>query len=160
MKIIRDDISKLKRLDKQYDKLAESGGSDSNAKKDKIGQRITDLRSTIMSEFDRRKTGINEQRESFLDNHEDAEDSKKITKWDDRLEHINSRMADVDEGLDPALTTNPAEDAEEGDSSSDRLSRLESKLESAESDSAKERIQKRIDRLNNRESGNSESEDD
>lgn len=109
MKIVRDEINKIKYLDKRYDKLADS---DNTEKKNKLGDKISKLRNTVVEEFDRRKDKFADKESSFLDedneleNVDETEDSKKAedtNKWDKKSQKLDDRLAELDALLDPSL---------------------------------------------------------
>ncbi len=100
MKIISDDISQLTKLDKKYDKLTAAADAED---KGKIGDKITKLRNTIIDELDRREQKIMKRKNNYLDDHDDASDSKKVARWTARLERIDARKQGVDGIIDSSL---------------------------------------------------------
>lgn len=100
MKIVFDEFNKIKQLDKKYDKLT---GSDNTEKKTKLGDKITSLRNTIVTEFDDRKARWDEDYNSHLDNEVNDKDTNRANKLDERKGHLDQRLADLDALLDPSL---------------------------------------------------------
>ncbi len=146
MKIVFDEINKIKKLDKKYDKLT---GSDNTEKKAKLGDKITSLRSTVVEEFNRRKDKYSDHETSFLDDHED--ESGEGSKWDAKSQKLDDRLADLDALLDPSLIT--ADDSEEAEPTNERHGGRGKGGNTDRSERKAEREAKREERKANRGSG-------
>ncbi len=106
MKVISDDIHRLKRLDHKYDKLVDPADAE---KKQRIGDKITKVRDAIVTELDKQKERIDKHKANYLDENGDGKSSDKVMLWDKYLAQIDEKIKEIDSIVDPSLIAKDGE---------------------------------------------------